>query len=1255
MSDNELLDIAFNSDVTPEAMEMVRNLLRQEEALKQYGIDPEEAKPRESVIMNVLDKLQTGQRAVEGVIDSALFRKDIGDLGIIGAAKRGIDEKVSGANILGQKEWFAQHPIAKAALGFGLDVALDPLNLISFGAGKGARAGGRVLSKAGEAVSQAAERAMVKQQTLLPAVLGQALPEAASANGVEIMAKTQDAFSAMRSWSDELKHFKWAKKRGFTDGMADAAKKMESYRDTFQPYLDLAKSEGVDIGDLHKMTEDIPKLFKGVGIRVGANVPFLGHILGDGKKVAEVKLASELINPITQPNILKKAFSATAEAVGKVTKPGEVKLLEFDVPEPVLEVIISAGAKASDIMRGAITRVGQVAETLDKIPVLGTPLRKSANAVKGTLEFSQMLAKGLQSAFARTFYEGRHNREATLRLEDFRHGSLLNAMRESQELFKQLGDDPELFKRAATKLDALVNDPLREIIKDKELDTSVMKRLNDIFDGGEAVDSVHVAFTGENAEKQFTTALEAFLQNPAGEEELVPVVKAMADFHNKLRAEELAAGVNVGFVDAYLTHRYLNARANPKNFTSTRKYATLAQALESGLVGRTDPRELLAIRKDLSTRAIANKNFFVDWTLRNGTGINTWKRIAMDAIANPGGVEEQWLRRKGMRVPGNVTEEELENALMISGMDQHTRRQTVAAFQKQAKDHEEAVIGMLSGGPSPLPQNMVDEITSGVHDFTTDLNLKMEAKGLSRRDLNMPQYLARQVAKEVVDHNGKQYVLPIDVARAMEENMAARDIVKTAFGKSELGKKLLNMVDAGTNMYKRWLTMPWVANWANNLLGSASFSSPASLDPGNIARSLNLLMGKSALRVKHSGAMLAPGDIMKFLKDRGYPYSAGEMIDLIDAHGALNFDRIEAMQNGIFKNATTKDKFGLALQQAHSKIEFGYDGFFRFNEFVHRVSQGDTLDDALRYANEQLLNYRNMSPSEKSIFRRTYMFYGWLSKSTKRALTSLVTNPGEITNQLKAARAIAEAYRDPNSVPTLEDLDNQLLRSSTMAEQLSFNIGKLNGKTMSVRGFGLPITTPLQSFSLQMPRNFSVGELADAAGDSTVRTLQKQVAASNPFINAAMQKLSGKNLYFDKPLDAKFLRRLPSLEEAAKRLAPYGYDKIPVEIGKQLDAWTMRFLDATPDGQGRLIADPGKFFLLTLIPGLSRAINSVNTIANKNVPTNVGMLPLLSGVRVEEGDPERSLLATYGANLQQLMSDRNYDLRKEQGLVDPLY
>ena len=379
------------------------------------------------------------------------------------------------------------------------------------------------------------------------------------------------------------------------------------------------------------------------------------------------------------------------------------------------------------------------------------------------------------------------------------------------------------------------------------------------------------------------------------------------------------------------------------------------------------------------------------------------------------------------------------------------------------------------------------------------------------------------------------------------------------------------------------------------------------------------------------------------MKENGLTNTLNDFVGTIDAFGDSNIDVFLAKkQNSILKNiskAGNSDNRAAAWSQVSDKMTGLFDGFQRAAHFVHRFEKGDSVNDAIRSAQEAYYNYRDLTPVEQSFFRRFYMFYGYMSKATKRAMTDLVTKPGNITSQLHGVNGMAEMFSDPNAAPSAEQHDFELLQSTASNEQISRVIGTSpEGKPIIARGFGAPLNATLAQFSAKMPRNFSVGELLDTAGDSARRTIQKQFAASNPVLNSFSQVVSGKNLYFDKPFDAEFLRKIPDLTKAAEKLAGFSHTDIPTDIN---DA-AKEFLDAKPDGKGRLVINPNKMWILVnVVPGIARALSTAGNWANSDVPTSAAAMRTLMGTQLDDPDVSRSALYSRRNELSDIINNRN--------------
>jgi hypothetical protein len=181
---------------------------------------------------------------------------------------------------------------------------------------------------------------------------------------------------------------------------------------------------------------------------------------------------------------------------------------------------------------------------------------------------------------------------------------------------------------------------------------------------------------------------------------------------------------------------------------------------------------------------------------------------------------------------------------------------------------------------------------------------------------------------------------------------------------------------------------------------------------------------------------------------------------------------------------------------------------------------------------------------------------------------------------------------------------------------------------------------------LQMPRNASVGEVLAAFTDSASRTFQKQAAAANPFFKGIAEQMSGKNLYFDKPWNADFLRKVPTLAAIAENIGVYNYAKIPIDA---IDGAAKKFLAATDNGDGTVTAEPYRFWwMTTFIPALGRMISTARPYADEDIPAAASLIRTFTGARLDYADPERTLMYDKLRALQETQTRRDVRRRLEE-------
>jgi hypothetical protein len=780
-------------------------------------------------------------------------------------------------------------------------------------------------------------------------------------------------------------------------------------------------------------------------------------------------------------------------------------------------------------------------------------------------------------------------------------------------------------------IDSLAMRAANETVQDGD---DILKALNRINVTGEAVDSdvqlIGNSLKASGSENQFRSHLNEYMANPEIPGERKELVQRVIGSMDELAATEAEKGLDYNFLQYYVPHRYQNlARAegafgagSAGSFAKKRSFANVGEAFaQRGLVADTELPELLRWRYQRGFDNISSRQYAQRLMIEEGLDPKLLTNLYKEAVMQPKGPAAQALARY------RVSVKPLDLEMLSDGRAAQLFQE---AFAKAGKGDAEAG-RIVSEGYAKFAQKTREELLSS---------------GTKPLDNWLPDEALGEIG-ERVSHNGENYILPKPIADSMKETIAARDLVKDALGGTPFGKATIGALDHASSFFKKMVTLPWPGYWVQNFIGDRFNQAMQGLhayDPGIFARTKSVLAGESAV-ISKTGLRLDKPALERVIQEMGLSFSVNDMIGTMQSFGDSNIERMLLQKRSVLKNVLSKDpgSKGAALAQIQDKFQKGFDGFFRVSHFIHRFEKGDTVADAVRAAQDAYFNYRDMSPVESSLFRRFYMFYGYMSKATKQTLTSLVTAPGNITMQLHGTNALAELFMDPNGAPTLEEHEMRLLNSQVNQEQLSKVVGRApDGTPITARGFAAPINAVMQQFSLQTPRNLSVGEFLDTFADSAQRTIQKQFAMSNPVINATAQIVSGKNLYFDKPLDSEFLRKLPSLNAAAEKLAGYKHNELPVD----LDAATKSFLKAVPDGKGRLIADPTRMWILVnLVPGMGRAVSTGGALTNADIPSRQGLLRGLTGINVNSQDPDRTYLFQRKQELSKFISDNSVNQR----------
>lgn len=155
------------------------------------------------------------------------------------------------------------------------------------------------------------------------------------------------------------------------------------------------------------------------------------------------------------------------------------------------------------------------------------------------------------------------------------------------------------------------------------------------------------------------------------------------------------------------------------------------------------------------------------------------------------------------------------------------------------------------------------------------------------------------------------------------------------------------------------------------------------------------------------------------------------------------------------------------------------DVLWRENVFVTALKEGRTQEDAAKLARESMLDYRAISPEERAIIARWFLFYSFQRQMTKATINAAVTDPRTLQRTIQTQQSMTERAGEDTGVMS----DNYLGRLSMYGGKV-YDAAK---KTMQA-GPDVPSIAALQDM-------FTVAAWAMRAADPTIRDSSLQEAA----------------------------------------------------------------------------------------------------------------------------------------------------------------
>lgn len=202
----------------------------------------------------------------------------------------------------------------------------------------------------------------------------------------------------------------------------------------------------------------------------------------------------------------------------------------------------------------------------------------------------------------------------------------------------------------------------------------------------------------------------------------------------------------------------------------------------------------------------------------------------------------------------------------------------------------------------------------------------------------------------------------------------------------------------------------------------------------------------------------------------------------------------------------------------HGAVRGTVDNAVRMASILTQMDDGKSFTEAFARTAASQINYdpRSFTRFEKSVMKRVFPFYSFISRSLPMVATELVTNPGGGMGQLIRAQRIAQGNEE-NYVPY--DLQD------TSAIPFGENA---QGDLVYVRNLGLM-------------HEDALNYLAPTQGVRGI--LQRVIGSSNPLVKGVIEYGTNTSTFFDGPMGG---RRLDDLDPAVGRvLHNFGLTEMP--------------------------------------------------------------------------------------------------------------
>jgi len=401
-------------------------------------------------------------------------------------------------------------------------------------------------------------------------------------------------------------------------------------------------------------------------------------------------------------------------------------------------------------------------------------------------------------------------------------------------------------------------------------------------------------------------------------------------------------------------------------------------------------------------------------------------------------------------------------------------------------------------------------------------------------------------------------------------------------------------------------TKLWPSYWLGNFGGGQLQALQANMSLADNFSPLKLhansaIFERGADLITEQGQRIANTQLMRELKANQIKVSFKDASEMTKGVSEM-LEKAGGFKNPVTGGALGNNETIEAIAKNFEKFGEYIENYGRQNLYVSLRKKGYSARTASEETTRTFVDYVGGKTNfEKSVFGSLYFFYAFARGNATNTATALLTRPGALSAQGSYRRMMTNLLQDEGAFAPESFEENVSSLKGSEGWPAYIGTDPASGNPKVINSFRTPMEESNRMTPVRLPSDLSAKGLWDALKGNVKDIGRAQLASLRPDIKGAIEGISGRNMYFDKPLDDPYLNQIIKPEALIAALNGEGPQADPTRF----------------DSSGLM-----KFSNLFLPPVTMANSRAKRFATSENQAT--GLLEFLTGVRTNVVDPEKS-------------------------------